>query len=363
MAAGWRQATAEQIRLAQMIYDKNDTDFEDKVKQLMEVTGKTQDECIVALHDCNGDMNRAINILLEGSSDTSDLKRMEWTTIKETGLQTVGNVAVGEQAQNPSHPGILEVITNWPAGENFRLISEDEEEKGYIKHGKLTYGFIHTHGEDLQDVYLKPMKVHRRAETHLQPVEDPMLEQGLDVAEGEEQGGLQPKAWDYMESSATDGFGTKSEIWETGQNDADDGTGRSGSKFPSPGPYESDFYHPSIFWKDNTTAGYKQSKSLQDYADDNFLLQVIEEPTRRGAMLDLVLTNKKGLVGNVKLKGSLGCSDHEMVEFENFRAATRRMHNKLTTLYFRRADFGPFGDLLGRVSWDKALEGRSKRTG
>ncbi|XP_019465857.1 ubiquitin-associated protein 2 isoform X3 [Meleagris gallopavo] len=30
---------------------------------------------------------------------------------------------------------------------------------------------------------------------------------------------------DYMESSATDGFGTKSEIWETGQNDADDGTG------------------------------------------------------------------------------------------------------------------------------------------
>uniref|UniRef100_A0A8B9EJZ0 UBA domain-containing protein n=1 Tax=Anser cygnoides TaxID=8845 RepID=A0A8B9EJZ0_ANSCY len=64
------QATAEQIRLAQMIYDKNDADFEDKVKQLMEVTGKNQDECIVALHDCNGDVNRAINILLEGSSDT-----------------------------------------------------------------------------------------------------------------------------------------------------------------------------------------------------------------------------------------------------------------------------------------------------
>ncbi|XP_064295836.1 ubiquitin-associated protein 2-like isoform X9 [Phalacrocorax carbo] len=90
------QVTAEQIRLAQMIYEKNDADFEDKVKQLMEVTGKNQDECIVALHDCNGDVNRAINILLEGSSDTLELKRMEWTTIKETGLQTVGNVAVGE---------------------------------------------------------------------------------------------------------------------------------------------------------------------------------------------------------------------------------------------------------------------------
>ncbi|XP_072453110.1 ubiquitin-associated protein 2 isoform X23 [Notamacropus eugenii] len=70
------QATAEQIRLAQMIYDKNDADFEDKVKQLMEVTGKNQDESIVALHDCNGDVNRAINILLEGNSDTTS-----WETV------------------------------------------------------------------------------------------------------------------------------------------------------------------------------------------------------------------------------------------------------------------------------------------
>ncbi|XP_026125581.1 ubiquitin-associated protein 2-like isoform X1 [Carassius auratus] len=59
------QATAEQIRLAQMIYDKNDADFEGKVQQLMEVTGKNQDECMVALHDCNGDVIRAINFLLE----------------------------------------------------------------------------------------------------------------------------------------------------------------------------------------------------------------------------------------------------------------------------------------------------------
>ncbi|XP_068167088.1 ubiquitin-associated protein 2-like isoform X2 [Antennarius striatus] len=71
-----KQATAEQIRLAQMIYDKNDADFEDKVKQLIEVTGKTQDECMVALHDCNEDVNRAINFLLESTSDTNS-----WETV------------------------------------------------------------------------------------------------------------------------------------------------------------------------------------------------------------------------------------------------------------------------------------------
>ncbi|GAB0180871.1 hypothetical protein GRJ2_000552400 [Grus japonensis] len=78
---------------------------------------------------------------------------------------------------------------------------------------------------------------------------------------------------------------------------------------------------------------------------------------RRGAMLNVVLTNKKGLVGNVKFKGSLGCSDHEMVEFKILRAV-RRVHSKLTALDFRRADFGLFRDLLGRVPWDKALKGR-----
>ena len=48
-------------------------------------------------------------------------------------------------------------------------------------------------------------------------------------------------------------------------------------------------------------------------------------------MLDIDLTNKEGLVGNVKLKGSLGCSDHEMVEFK-ILTAVRRAHSKLATL-------------------------------
>ncbi|GAB0182153.1 hypothetical protein GRJ2_000680600 [Grus japonensis] len=100
-----------------------------------------------------------------------------------------------------------------------------------------------------------------------------------------------------------------------------------------------DFNHPNICWRGNT-AGHKQSRRFLEYVYDNFLLQVIEEPMRRGAMLDIGLTIKEGLVGNVELKGSLGCSDHEMV----LRAA-RREYSKLITLDFRRADFR---DLLGK---------------
>ena len=101
-------------------------------------------------------------------------------------------------------------------------------------------------------------------------------------------------------------------------------------------------------------AQHKQSRRFLDCVEDNFLLQVIEEPTRRGAMLDLVLTNREGLVGNVTLKDSLGCSNHEMVEFDILRTV-RRACSKLTALDFKRADFGLFRYLLNKVSWDSTL--------
>ncbi|XP_027526122.1 ubiquitin-associated protein 2-like isoform X2 [Neopelma chrysocephalum] len=195
------QATAEQIRFAQMIYDKNDADFEDKVKQLMEVTGKNQDECIVALHDCNGDMNRSINILLEGISDTTS-----WETVggKKKSLGKEGL----ENKENREKRGDREMSRRWGSsnrrgrggsrGREFRAEENgvgnnqgdrpsDRGKRGHVR------GFGRGRGRGA----------------------------GRFSAQG--MGTFNPA--DYMESSATDGFGTKSDIWETGQNDADDGTG------------------------------------------------------------------------------------------------------------------------------------------
>ena len=62
-------------------------------------------------------------------------------------------------------------------------------------------------------------------------------------------------------------------------------------------------------------------------------------------------------MSNVKFKGSLGCSDHEMMQFKISRASNW-VCNKLATLDFSRVDFKLFGELLGRGMWDKALEGR-----
>lgn len=73
------------------------------------------------------------------------------------------------------------------------------------------------------------------------------------------------------------------------------------------------------------------------YVNDHFLLQVIKETMRRGTTLHLVLISTEILVGNVKVKGILGCSEHDMVELKIFSAA-RGVDSKLTTLKFRRGN-------------------------
>ncbi|KAJ7416920.1 hypothetical protein WISP_67700 [Willisornis vidua] len=54
------------------------------------------------------------------------------------------------------------------------------------------------------------------------------------------------------------------------------------------------------------------------------------------------------VVGKVKLKGSLGCRDHERVVFA-ILGGPRRVHSKLTAMGFGKEDFGLYRDLLGEV--------------
>jgi len=114
------------------------------------------------------------------------------------------------------------------------------------------------------------------------------------------------------------------------------------------------FNHPDISWEDHTARQVQSRRFLQSI-DDNFLMQVVEEPTRKGALLDLVLTNKEGLVEDVKVGGRLSCSDHEMVEFRILRGESRAI-SRIKTLDLRRANFGFFKELLGGIPWASVLE-------
>ena len=66
-----------------------------------------------------------------------------------------------------------------------------------------------------------------------------------------------------------------------------------------------DFNHP-MSAGGTTQQDNKQSRRFLKSINDKFLFQVIDEPMRRGVLLDLIHTNKEGPVGHVKIKVSLG---------------------------------------------------------
>ncbi|KAK4820693.1 hypothetical protein QYF61_003613 [Mycteria americana] len=111
-----------------------------------------------------------------------------------------------------------------------------------------------------------------------------------------------------------------------------------------------DFNLPDVCWKYNT-AERKQSRRFLECVADIFLTQLVSEPTREGAPLDLLFTNREGLVSHVMVGGRLGQSDHEMGV------------SRTATLDFRRADFGLFRRLVDRVPWEAALKGKGVQEG
>lgn len=76
---------------------------------------------------------------------------------------------------------------------------------------------------------------------------------------------------------------------------------------------------------------------------------MIEEPGR-GALPDDILIRKEGLVGDIKVKNSLGYSDCKIVQFRIMRGKSWEK-TKIRSLHL-----GLFRDLLGRVPWDETLE-------
>ena len=65
-----------------------------------------------------------------------------------------------------------------------------------------------------------------------------------------------------------------------------------------------DFNLPDICWNYNT-ADREQSWRFLECVGDNFLTQLVKEPTRGSKILDLLFVNREGLVGDVKVGSRL----------------------------------------------------------
>lgn len=107
------------------------------------------------------------------------------------------------------------------------------------------------------------------------------------------------------------------------------------------------FSHISIHWRINT-AEHKKSRRVLVCIHDKFLTQVVKMSAREDSVLDLKVTNRKDLVWGEKARDSFGCNDYEMVKFK-ILDRRNQAKSRITTFYFRRADFILLRDLLRRV--------------
>ena len=80
----------------------------------------------------------------------------------------------------------------------------------------------------------------------------------------------------------------------------------------------------------------------------------MDRPTRGEALL---LTNEEEMINGVKVGGSLGCSDHALVEFVILRDVGL-VKSGVRTLNFGRANFKLFNGLLAEIPWDAVFKNK-----
>lgn len=111
------------------------------------------------------------------------------------------------------------------------------------------------------------------------------------------------------------------------------------------------FSHHDICWESSTTS-CKQARRLAGCMEDNFLIWVIDSPTRGEASLDMLLTNTDEVTRGAEIGG---CSDHTLVEFTILRDMGQ-MKSRVRILNFRSTSFQLFKELVDGIPWETVLK-------
>lgn len=122
------QPTAEQIRYAKLAqFSEHEIGaLQEKIKEVRVVTCKSTDVVSVALHECNYDVNQAIQNILDGNYDFSD---NEWQTKPSKKRKPQGTVPASTAEKNSQEDDVIE-----------NHVNEEEDEKSSSKPSKPTRG-------------------------------------------------------------------------------------------------------------------------------------------------------------------------------------------------------------------------------
>ena len=95
-------------------------------------------------------------------------------------------------------------------------------------------------------------------------------------------------------------------------------------------------FNCSVNWKTQTADA--ESMRLLDFANEEYLMQWVDKPTRCNNTLDLVFSSEDNMISKLSVGEKLGKSDHNMIRFEILTSFTK-LEKSFMKPNFRKADF------------------------
>ena len=115
-----------------------------------------------------------------------------------------------------------------------------------------------------------------------------------------------------------------------------------------------DFNLPDINWELNE--GFQNdSKKFVECFNDCFLNQIINEPTRNRAILDLAFVTDISIVRDVVVGEDLGGSDHKLIRIK-LGLTKEKICNNVMVPDIQKGDFMKFRSLLREINWEYEFE-------
>lgn len=153
---------ADQMRLANLIDSSDDAEIQKKIDQVVELTSSTRDQASVALHDCHYDVEKAVDMILEGDHATVE---NQWKSAGKKKNKNLSSQAakVGSQSSSHHHQHHSSITGGTHKGGGAH--NKNHTSNSATNSGTANVGSYHTGKSGANDVH------------HAQPYQQPQLQQ------------------------------------------------------------------------------------------------------------------------------------------------------------------------------------------
>ena len=114
-----------------------------------------------------------------------------------------------------------------------------------------------------------------------------------------------------------------------------------------------DFNLPDFDWTQNKAINTENYRILTDIMSDNFLTQLVNEPTRNHNILDLVFSSSVDMINNL-IVGEL-FSDHNSITFKLLGQPYVQLKSLKTVYCYKKANWEHLKSLLSNTPWNCAF--------